>query len=373
MRYAIKERLEDFIVEEVLPAGLLREKGSYAIFLLEKKGRNTEDVLGEMAKVLHVQRKYLGYCGNKDRNAVTRQYVSVRKDQVASMDKAVLKVNALRNVGITPHGSAEQPLSLGDLEGNRFSIIVRGLKKTFDSESFQKMAERAVEFIPNYFDEQRFSKNNAAIGKLLVHKQFKDATMLICSAEGTYEQQIKAYLQDQRHKNDSVGALQLIPKKTLQLFVHAYQAYLFNETLSRVLERKAGKNSLKSVPYSLGRFVFLKELTEQRMTFLKKGCAGKHVPLIGFDMRWDECDGELQKILQKIMRREGITEREFIIRELPFLTSEGGTRSLFISITDFKIEGPEPDEIHPGKKKVLLSFFLAKGSYATIVIKGVFL
>ena len=40
-------------------------------------------------------------------------------------------------------------MSLGQLKGNRFTIIVRDAKKPCD-----------IKRIPNFFDEQRFSKNS---------------------------------------------------------------------------------------------------------------------------------------------------------------------------------------------------------------------
>lgn len=81
------------------------------------------------------------------------------------------------------------------------------------------------------------------------------------------------------------------------------------------------------------------------------------LPIIGFDT-------ETTKEVNEILKKEGIKLRDFIIKEIPELTSEGTTRELFVEIRDLKINDIETS--------YLLSFSLPKGSYATEVIRQMF-
>ena len=63
---------------------------------------------------------------------------------------------------------------------------------------------------------------------------------------------------------------------------------------------------------------------------------------------------------------------DFIIRQFPYLIEETVYRDVFVKIKDFKILNYEKDELNPEKFKEKISFFLPKGSYATMVIKQMF-
>ena len=71
------------------------------------------------------------------------------------------------------------------------------------------------------------------------------------------------------------------------------------------------------------------------------------------------------------MKNNEITQRDFIIRQLPQVTVEGTMRKAFIGVSDLKIEDGA-DELNKGMKKIIASFSLPKGSYATVVIKALF-
>src|SRR3989338_5511303 len=95
----IKELPEDFIVKEVLELKI--EEGSYNYYLMTKKNWNTLDVINEIKQRLHV--KDVGYAGNKDRNAITSQYISVQK-----------KINfTLKDVTFEFIGTGKQRIFLG--------------------------------------------------------------------------------------------------------------------------------------------------------------------------------------------------------------------------------------------------------------------
>ena len=96
----------------------------------------------------------------------------------------------------------------------------------------------------------------------------------------------------------------------------------------------------------------------------------KRVPIIGFGSEIE--DERVEEIIDRLLSEERITYRDFIIKEIPELSSEGTERDVFMEVKDFKIIEKGDDELNEGKKKVRLGFKLKKGSYATVVIKQLF-
>jgi len=220
-----------------------------------------------------------------------------------------------QDIQITYLGQSAKPVSLGELEGNYFEITVRNIK------SVPKINSKFI----NLFGAQRFSKNNAEIGKSIVKKDFKKAIELLSESTGEVEQEVKNYLQNK--PTDFVGALRTIPKPILKIYISAYQSKLWNT-------------------------MALQAETKDSIT----------LPLIGF--------GTTGK--RDILYDEGITPREFIIKEIPEISSEGTERSLYATAEELEIEKLEEDELNKGQKKVLLKFKLGKGSYATEFIRQSF-
>lgn len=332
--YRLKQLPEDFIVKEISSLKT-KNQGSYLYFLLKKKNRNTLDAVKEIAKQLNLKEKQIGFAGSKDKQAITEQVCSVK-----GISKDKLSKIKIDNAELTFLGYNDQPVCLGDLTGNQFEITIRNLKKT-------KL--KKIDFIENYFDEQRFSQNNVKIGKFLIKKQFSDAVKLVNSDKA------KEHLE--KNKNDYVGALKKLPLRLLRMYVNAYQSYLWNETLAEYLRTK--KNTHK-VKYSLGIFIFIKKKINKL-----------DLPLIGFsEIDFNE---EIKNIIIKIMRKEDVDFSDFIIKQIPELSLEGDARKAFVEVQNLEISKPDQDELNKGKKKIKVNFTLPKGSYATLVIRKLFL
>jgi tRNA pseudouridine13 synthase len=319
--YKIKQLLEDFVVKEISSLKPLGS-GDYTYFILKKKNYTTVRAIQHIADKLHLPVKFFGFAGNKDKNAVTEQIVSVK-----GIDEKKLEKINLKDIETVYVGKGDKPLSLGDLEGNKFKITVRNIDKQ----------PKKISKIPNYFGEQRFSKNNAEIGKSIIKGDFKGAVALILNNEGDYEKDIKRYLR--KSPNDFIGALRIIPKKILRMYVHSYQSYLWNRTVGRYLISNSNSKNIK-------------------------------IPLIGFGTELE--DNYVGTIIKDILREEGIDLRDFVVRSIPESSSEGSTRNLFVTIQDFTVGNLEDDELNKGKKKVTIQFRLPKGSYATVALRYLF-
>ncbi len=318
--YKIKTIPEDFIVKEINKLKY-NNNGKYSYYLLKKKNYTTIDAIDVISKKLNIKSKYVNFAGTKDKLAITTQHISIKNGP-----KKDLK---LEDIELKFLGKGNERLNLGNLKANDFIITARNLKKK-KINNLKNNYKKLIKNIPNFFDEQRFgiNKNNHIIGKYIIKKEFNKACELI--------PEVKNYLN--KEPNDFIGALRSLNKNILRIYIHSYQSYLFNKTVDEYLKLKPTKNI--------------------------------KLPIIGFGTKIH--NKELKNIINRILKKENISFHDFIIRQIPELTSEGNERDLFVNIKNFKIETIEKDELNKGKYKVKLKFTLDRGSYATNVIKYLF-
>lgn len=315
--YKIKQEPNDFRVKEIISLKT-RDKGKYAYFRMKKESYTTVRAIQHIAKSLNIERKRFGFAGSKDKIAVTEQAVSV-----FGVSKERLEGVKLKDIKIEFLGYGDSPISLGDLEGNEFEIVIRNLDNVPEVNN--------TRFV-NYFGEQRFSRKNHLIGKAIVKGQFKEAVEMILEAEGDIEGIVRERINN--NSNDYVGALRAVDRKILNMYVHAYQSWIWNRAADEI----------------------------------SKAEVDVKIPLVGFST---ELKGEAGRVVERIMREEGISFRDFIIRQIPELSSEGDERELFAEASGLEAEEGN-DELNDGKKKIKLKFRLKKGSYATIFVKSLF-
>lgn len=303
--YSIKNKPEDFIVDEVINLNL--DSGKYIYFKLKKENFTTIKALELIARKLNLKFKNFGFAGNKDKKAITTQSCSVLR---ANEDK--LKDLKLNNIKIEIIGRGKIPISLGDLEGNNFRVFVKAekIKKT--------------DFFVNYYGEQRFgiNCNNHSIGKCLLERNFKQA----CNSLGLSE-------------INPINSLREFGTRKLKFFLHSYQSYLWNSLVYEKLKEKDGFEA----PYCLGKY-----------KFLDKKIKNFKLNLPNFDT--EDYD--------HILKKENLTKEAFLIRELPELVSETSFRDIITEVKDLRVK--------KGKEGYFLSFFLNKGSYATVFLKKLF-
>lgn len=330
--YKIKQMPEDFFVKEISSLRL-DPNGQYSYFVLKKKNYNTLRAIEKIAASLNISPKRIGFAGNKDKNAVTQQIISI-KDGKKDFDKLKLKDIQLEHLG-----KGNEEIYIGSLKGNEFAVTIRNLTRK-EIKNFEEKIKEGI-LMPNYFGAQRFSKNNILIGKAIIQKNFSETIDLILESNSDFNESIKLHLKSR--KNDFVGALKIIPLKLLKLYIHSYQSYLFNETLGQYI--KSAKNSNLHIK-------------------------NKKIPIIGFSTELAK-DG-IGKLAEKIMKDEKIAARDFIVRAIPDLSSEGSEREIFIKIKDFKIIKKDKDELNENNQKLVAHFSLPKGCYATVLIDFLF-
>ncbi len=327
--YQIKQIPEDFIVKEI--SGIKIEvNGQYTYYLLKKINYTTINALQILSNKFGIPLKNFGFAGNKDKNAITEQKISIFR---GSKNLENIK---FKNIKLKYSGNGKEPISLGDLKGNKFIITLRNLKNT-ETEKIKSIENKKIK-IPNLFGPQRFSKNNHLVGKSIIKRDFKKAIDLILENNGILEEQIREYLEN--NKNNFIEALRLIPLKTRKMLVHSYQSFLFNKIVNEYLKNSNSKNI--------------------------------KIPIIGFNFEIKKIkDNTLKNIIKNILDEEKINSRDFIINQIPELTSEGSFRDLFFKL-NFKILEIGNDELNKNKQKVKISFALPKSCYATTAIEFIF-
>ena len=145
---------EDFRVEEILgfePDGA----GGHALLMVEKRGANTGWVASQLARALRVAVRDVGWSGQKDRNAVTRQAFTLPWPLAAPLDACLEHTGeGYRVLSASRHGRKLRP---GSHRANRFELRVRDLAgdPAALTERLHRIAEQGV---PDYFGPQRFGR-----------------------------------------------------------------------------------------------------------------------------------------------------------------------------------------------------------------------
>ena len=179
---------EDFQVDEDLgyvPSG----EGEHVFLHICKRGENTAWVAEKIAEVAGVNVTDVGYCGRKDRHAVTAQWFSVYLPKGVEPDWTLINTQSIHLLSASRH---QHKLRRGEHQQNHFVIRLRNIQ-TNDRNQLQKKIETIfVKGVPNYFGEQRFGRggNNLqeAEAILLSGKRYRDKQKrgLMLSAARSY-------------------------------------------------------------------------------------------------------------------------------------------------------------------------------------------
>lgn len=157
---------DDFVVDEE-PLYPATGEGGHTFVRIEKRGRNTEEVVRALARFAGVRPGDVGYAGRKDRVAVARQWLSVPalepERALAFAGDGFRALEAVRH----PH-----KLRTGQLRANRFELVVRALPPRQVEDAPARLAALAERGFPNRFGAQRFGREgrNADAARALLER-----------------------------------------------------------------------------------------------------------------------------------------------------------------------------------------------------------
>ncbi|MGB9721447.1 MAG: tRNA pseudouridine(13) synthase TruD [bacterium] len=381
----IKVQPEDFKVEEIIDIPICKS-GPYTLLKLQKRYWNTLDIIDFVARRLSVSKNNFSRAGLKDRYSLSIQYLSFRGDLTEVVEE--------ENFKLVPVGKISKPISPDCLYGNKFSITLRDVNDDEIRKINTNYPEIVENGVANYFDEQRFGSARhkqgffakflmrghyrGALKSLLCYSYKEDSKSLkffkrVCAENwGNWDKCLKVAPVETRkilfflknNPNDFRNAIKMIDREMLNLYLLAYQSYLFNKILFLII-KDYGKDIVE-VPYSMGSFLFYRKLRER--DFVR----GLKIPMLTEKVN---ASGYLGKVIRNVLDSEDIQLSDFKLNKMRFrgVRFKNFLRAAIIYPEDFIIGELEDDEIYRNKKKMLINFTLPPGSYATIIIKRLFL
>ncbi len=377
----LKCRPEDFQVEEKLKLRL-KKRGAYSIYRLEKRYWNTLDVIRDL-ETRHRLRA-IGRAGLKDRYGYSVQYLSTP----GAGPKSIYE----KNYRLTLVGMADVPVTKELALGNRFIITLRALT-TDELAAVEKAIPLVRRFgVPNYYDDQRFGSarhGQGFIARKLIAGHYNGALKLFlatpAAADDSRTRRTKQLLAEHwgnwercleiappeakpalqylvSHPTDFKNAVKLLPRPLLELFLNAYQSYLWNETLAGLLMRL--KIPTRPVEYSVGKMLFYEQLPLDKFHYLRRQKIPAFAPGTNF------ASDRVAAVASEVLAREGLELDQFRLKlRLRGLFFKPFDRQALVIPSSWQSGQPEPDDLYPGRLKLKLSFFLPAGSYATVIIK----
>jgi tRNA pseudouridine13 synthase len=395
---------EDFQVTELFSYPPKAEDGRFLIAEVSSKNWETNNLIHELADRLHVSQRRISFAGTKDKRSLSIQLMSFENISPEHLASVTLPDVRIQN----PYRSSI-PVRIGGLYGNKFDIMVRDIPSTVSVEQLHPLIEKIQRYggFPNFYGIQRFGAVRSIthlVGKFIVSDDFENAVMTYVAhpIKGEHEETytlretlertrdyarafhaypaslnfekaiLNKLIQD---PTDFTAALQELPKNLLMMFVHAYQSVLFNKMLSERLRR--GLPIHQAIPGDLispvRNSVVQDEYLPVSSTNIDKvnqQLRKKKAVVTGLLVGSDPCfaGGEMGDIEHMVLDQERINPKDFIIPDIPYLSSSGSRRALLALLPSLDW-GLQPDETTIHQQALRLRFELQKGCYATSLLR----
>jgi tRNA pseudouridine13 synthase len=420
----IREEVDDFVVQEVLVDGskaplhgeiaskvlgssLQRQR--FLLCVLVKRNWDTFIAVKNVAIALGIDQNRIQIAGIKDAKAITAQHLTIDGSVIEEVAKVKVK-----DINVYPVGYIREALSTYYLHGNNFTINIRATKFKDPEEVATRVFQTINELValggmPNYYGHQRFGTTRPIthlVGKALVQGNFEDAAMLFLAKPSPHEhpasRQARQQLQETMDfpqaminfprqlrferlmlshlfdcPGDYIGAFQRLPLKLQELFVQAYQSYLFNRFLSERLKRGYSLNKAEIGDYVIGvernglpltnvAKIVSSEVLASVNEQVRAGKMRVALPIVS--LRQKQSQGVMGEIERGVIEQEGVNFENLRLNVLSRMGGKGGLRAAVTPIRDFKITNIScNDEVLCAQ----LSFMLFRGSYATVLLREV--
>ncbi len=363
---------EDFVVEEILKEGVLKDKGLYKVFKAKKLGLESFYLKNLLERTFNVKISFLGL---KDKKSLSIFYFSA-KGNIPNYIK-------FKNFSAELVGFSNRELSSGDIEKNNFKITLRDVREEELDKIFQILENIKKKGFPNYFDIQRLSSDASSLFfPLLMKGNLKEAIkvhLLSLSPEGRKNlnrfkryvkrffdmpEKVLPYAPSDRDretikkliKGDYKGIIEEIEGDLLKIYFEKFSSLIWNKCTSRFL--KKNKISFKSgfVIKIKNIFLFVPKIIKEEVI----GILTESIfPVPGTERI--PSHPEFEKILISELKKDNLTYPLKIPDFLEDFSFRGYARKLWVYAEDLNF--------NYDKDKLILSFSLPPGSYATILLK----
>lgn len=397
---------EDFDVKEI-SGWEITHSGKYLIANLIKKDWDTNHIIRDISRALAISQKRIGFAGTKDKRAVTTQRISI-----FDISETDLSQVSIKDIQLRPLGLHKRAIVLGDLRSNIFKIIIRNIGLSYEELNSRMHAITShisdAGGVPNFFGIQRFGAIRPVthlVGEALIHDSAKKAVMIYLGssfkdeteetkkvrnsimstqdfAKGLnefpprlrYERTMMHYLIE--HPGDFAGAFSVLSDGMKRIFVHAYQSFIFNKIICARMSANLPFN--KAMEGDIVCFKNADGLPDtsktQKVTainldgmnnLISKGRAFVTAPLFGYST--ELASGIPGQIESTIISELKLTHNHFKLPEIPQLASKGQRREILLNVKpQYWIQ---EDSLNVEKQQITMEFTLAKGSYATTVLR----
>jgi tRNA pseudouridine13 synthase len=381
----LKCQPDDFQVDEL--TGFPVAGGPFAVYLLEKRTLGTPEAIDQIVRKWKMPRSRISYGGLKDKHAVTRQYVTVHNGPRRELRTGQFSLTYL--------GQSTQPFTPHAISGNRFAIVIRDLSDKGANEAAERFTAASRDGVPNYFDDQRFGsvgESGEFIAGPWCRGDFERALWLVLAdphpddrSEEKEQKRIlrehwgrwpaaKAALAPSNRRSivtylvdkpgDFRGAFARLRVDMRSLYLAAFQSHLWNELAAEYLRQTVGDANLSQVRFKRGGLPFPLRLSdEQRAALL-----ATQLPLPSSRLHLEP--GPLMTLFESVLGRHGLALRELRVKYPRDSFFSKGDRPLISRPTETGCE-IAADELYPGKRKLSLRMVLARGCYATVVVKAI--
>eukprot|EP01114_Cavostelium_apophysatum_P021350 TRINITY_DN7428_c0_g1_i3.p1 TRINITY_DN7428_c0_g1~~TRINITY_DN7428_c0_g1_i3.p1 ORF type:complete len:653 (+),score=176.67 TRINITY_DN7428_c0_g1_i3:101-2059(+) len=236
-----------------------RSGPDFLSFVLYKENKETSEVFQILARMLKVRAKQFSFAGTKDKRGVTSQRATIGRVQAEKM--AALNLFGFK---VGNYKYVDKALKLGDLNGNKFQIVLRDVKGE------QKEIEEGLKALKdsgfiNYFGLQRFGTGAVPtyqVGIAVLQGNYEEVCNLILKPREGEFQEAKQAREEFAKTGDAGAALgnfpvsmnperqllhgmkrmgtkahkdafNALPKYTRSLYLHSYQSLVWNHVVTK--------------------------------------------------------------------------------------------------------------------------------------------
>ena len=388
----LKTRVEDFRVEESSKIPALDDKGRFTVARVTMTNWETNRYLRRLARACEINKNRIFSSGLKDKRAITTQIlvIDAPRRKVESVEIPDSTIEVL--------GRTHQKVAMGDHDGNRFTITVRGCCDESGNPIDAKEAMSRVHQIrdglaksmgsdafPNWIGPQRFGSTRPVtphVGAAVIEGDFERAVDLYVgmagSREGVEAEAFRTSWREDRdpkksldlapqrlgyessmlqhlvkRPDDYVGAFKTLPNSLQLLMVHSIQSLAFNHSLSQriasglsLIEPEEG--DLVAPIMANGRIDVGKmaHVSPTNLERCRRNCELGRLVVTGTLPGRNSSMAEAEPGKHEVagISQAGLDGVDWIVNRIPRLTTSGTRRALSVPFRDISVEqAPEAD------------------------------